>query len=176
MFGYTITKKKYLHSLEVENEGLRKENELFLSTMKTRTEEVESLRSMVSEFRKREDLYDPIDVDVSDPVPDKSQERKEYVARIAGFYTDILKKKLVHMISNFHKALEEETNNRDGDFVLKAGVYVCREFMLWGQNMIKEQIGYQVEAQEEAEEETLKPPVDTSEMKMQINSVLNQNQ
>lgn len=93
-----------------------------------------------------------LDVDIGDPTPDKVEARREYVARVAGFYHDILKPKCLQMISTFHRLTEEETNERETDLYLKMGIYICREFMKWGDASINEQVANQVQKPETPEE------------------------
>jgi hypothetical protein len=93
-----------------------------------------------------------IDVDIGDPTPDKIEQRREYVAKVAGFYKDVLKSKLLQMISVFHKLLEEETNDRETDLYLKIGTFICRDLMKWGDQAISEQMSYQTEPPPTAQE------------------------
>jgi len=95
--------------------------------------------------------------DIGDPIPKSEEDRKMYVASVAGFYKDILEPKLKQMISVALNLLEESSNERDFDLTLKGVVYSFRELMKWGETMINEQVANQTENnQEESLEDKLK--------------------
>lgn len=90
-------------------------------------------------------LVGVIDVDIGDPTPDKIALRREYIGRVSSFYKDIMQSKLLQMISVFHKLLEEETNDRETDLYLKIGVFICRDFLKWGNDAVNENLSYATE-------------------------------
>lgn len=128
-----------------------------IGTLKKLSDEYQHQVKKLREFHQEEKLKDLIDIDIGDPTPDNPDARKMYVGRVAGFYRDILQKKCVQMISVFHKLLEEETNDKETDLYLKIGIFICREWMKWGDAAISEQISYQTE-----------PPPSPSEMKEEL--------
>lgn len=102
---------------------------------------IRGLKNKVDEDK----LLGLIKVDIGDPTPTDTEARKEYVGTVAAFHKNILEQKCLQMISVFHKLLEEETNDTKTDSILKIGVYVCREWMKWGEGAISEAVGYQTE-------------------------------
>lgn len=86
-----------------------------------------------------------IDVTLGDPTPTPSAERKAYVGSVAGFYKNILEKKLNVMLMNIHNLLEASDNDREYDMALKGAVYLCRELKVWGNSMVNEQVANQTE-------------------------------
>ena len=44
------------------------------------------------------------------------------------------------MISNLHNLLEEETNSRDSDQMMKGAIYFAREVLRWCKKMHNEQM------------------------------------
>ena len=89
-----------------------------------------------------------IDVMVRDPVPSDSEARNAYVARVAGFFVDILEPKLKHMISNSYFVLEDTNNSQNVDNMLKGAIYAFREILLWGETLTNEYKGDLVENRE----------------------------
>ena len=92
------------------------------------------------------------DIDLGDPAPGgekNQQERADYMARVSGFYKDILENKINQMISNSHNCLEDSSNTIEEDRLWKSVIYVCREFKVWGESCIGEHVGNRVEIEEE---------------------------
>lgn len=83
-----------------------------------------------------------IDTDLKDPAPIDREERKIYVAKVAGFFEEIFEKKLKFMISNTHVTMESEENSQKQQDLLVGAVYSLRELLLWGRNMLNEHISY----------------------------------
>ena len=83
-----------------------------------------------------------VDTKIGDVAPTKIEERKAYVAQVAGFHTDILEKKLNQMIVACHILLEEPENSSETDLALKGTIYSFRELIRWGKSMVNEQISY----------------------------------
>lgn len=86
-----------------------------------------------------------IPMDTGDPIPEGGDQRKFYVAKVAGLHKDILKPKLKQMISKVHNLLEEESNDHNLDLILKGAVYSFREILIWGDSMVNEQIANQID-------------------------------
>lgn len=132
-FGYELVKSEKVPELGraaeaiVERDDLKKEND-----------------------RLRRDLdaavakYPIVSMDVGDPSPKDKEERKLYVAAIAGFHKDYLKPKIQQMISTTHSLLKDMQNERELDLVLKGTVYSLEELDKWGDSMISEQVSNQI--------------------------------
>lgn len=85
-----------------------------------------------------------IDVDLGDPAPVDSAERKSYVGMVAGLHKDILAPKLKQMISTLRKELDNVGNSRELDLYLKGVSYAFGEILIWGQAMVNEQLANQI--------------------------------
>lgn len=94
-----------------------------------------------------------INVDVGDPAPVDTDERKIYVARVAAFFQDVLEEKFKSMISNIHNLIEEEGIDEKQHYKLLGAVYSLRELLVWGKNMINEHVSYQSDTQDVTGEE-----------------------
>lgn len=105
-------------------------------------------RDMMAERLK---IKEAIDAKMGDPSPVDGQERRTYVARVAGLYKDILEPKYRQMISTAHALLEESSNNREFDQALKGGIYMLWEMIRWGDSMVNEQVANQNNALSEEE-------------------------
>lgn len=101
----------------------------------------------------KEDL---IDITLGDPTPSDSAERKAYVAKVAGFFKDVMEPKINHMISVAHNMMEATDSDREFDLILKGVVYSFREFKKWGEMMLNEQIANQIDVPEDENIKTLK--------------------
>lgn len=142
IFGYNLlTDEDFRLRVADRTKVLEKDLSLQESLVSEQARLIKTLRGQVD----AEKLLGLIKIDIGDPTPEKAEERRAYIARVAGFYKDILQPKCLQMISVFHKLLEEETNDKKTDTILKIGVYVCREWMKWGEQAISEQVGNQVE-------------------------------
>lgn len=141
IFGYTFIKTTELSAIRGDLESLSRKYQTYLKVADEKDHQISILKKKVDGNK----LVGIIDIDIGDPTPEKIEPRKEYVARVAGFYKDIFKAKCVQMISVFHKLLEEETNDRETDNILKVGIFVCRDFMKWGEQAVNEQLSYQIE-------------------------------
>lgn len=140
-FGYTLVKESELRN---KDQIILQANDQIAVLDKLAKEYQHQVRTL-REFNQENRLKDIINVDIGDPTPDNPEERKHYIGRVAGFYRDVLQKKCLQMISVWHRLLEEETNDRETDLYLKIGVFICRDFMKWGDAAISEQLSYQTE-------------------------------
>lgn len=152
-FPYTIIRKDVLFDKDLDL-ALAQEK---ISALEALSKEQQFQITRLRKSNEQEKLRDIIDIDIGDPTPDSPDARKGYIGRVAGFHKDILLPKCLQMISIFHRLLEEETNDKETDLYLKIGIYICREWMKWGNQAIAEQIGYQTE-----------PPPTPAEMKEEI--------
>ncbi len=84
-----------------------------------------------------------IDMDLGDPSPKDTENRKLYVAQVAGIHKEILEPKFRQMISATHALMEPTDNERDYDLILKGVCYALREMLRWGESMVNEQMSYQ---------------------------------
>ena len=94
-----------------------------------------------------------IDIDIADPTPDIPEARKAYVANVAGFFFDVLEKKLKHMLSNVHTLMEDCENDDKRNHQLAGAAYSLREMLFWGKSMVNEHVSYLVPQTEITEEE-----------------------
>ena len=90
-----------------------------------------------------------LDMDIGDPAPVDTDKRRTYVAAVAGLYKDYLEPKANVMLKHAFLLLEASTNDREFDQAVKGSIYTLREFKLWGEKMVNEQIANQVNSQEE---------------------------
>ena len=97
-----------------------------------------------------------IDISLGDPIPSESDQRKQYVGKVAGFFKDVLKPKLYQMISVAHNILEERDSDREFDMVLKGAIFAYRDIIRWGEAMINEQLSYQSQDDSKSEIKELK--------------------
>lgn len=153
ILGYIFIKENVLTRKDAQIDELARNLRTTESLSVEYREQVRKLR----EFHEDEKFKNVIPIDIADPTPDNPDARKMYIGRVAGFYRDIMEKKCLQMISVSHRLLEEETNERETDLYLKICVFICREWMKWGEQAVSEQIGYQTE-----------PPPSPAEMKEEL--------
>jgi len=84
-----------------------------------------------------------VDIPTDDGSPVDQNERKEYTARVAGFFTDVLNKKLAHMIGEQRKMLEDPNNSREADLFIKANINALSLILDWGEECLTEYMSYQ---------------------------------
>lgn len=107
--------------------------------------EVKELKSKLVEREKT-----LIDISIGDPVFKKSEDRIGYIAKVSGFFFDILDTKLKAMINTTYTIMEEKENHRDTDLILKGTIYAFRELLLWGEDCTKEYKGFLVTQNKES--------------------------
>lgn len=93
--------------------------------------------------------------DLLDPSPTEVVERKAYVAKVAGFFQDVLNKKIYAMISASHSLLEDESLSEKQSDKILGSIYSLREFLHWGKTMLNEHLSYIQEGKEETAEEEI---------------------
>jgi hypothetical protein len=87
-----------------------------------------------------------VPVEVSDGEPTDSTERKMYVAKVAGFHQEILKPKVLRMISDARAELEKWGNSDPTTTALLRGtINALWLFYDWGELMTNEQISNQTQ-------------------------------
>lgn len=149
-FGY-ISLQEHNHIVGVlfkQKEAMEKE--IFLLNVK------------VTSFEEAEKKFHPlVDFSLGDPAPKDSEQRKTYVARTAGFFSEILEPKLKSMLSSLHNMLEERDSDRDFDLILKGVAYAFRDLIKWGNAMINEQVANQNINVSEGDVENLKEKLKT---------------
>ena len=116
------------------------------------------MRLMLAE--KRQALPHPVvDMGMEDPEPSDITQRKLFVGQAAGFHTDILKKKMLALISDARGQFEQINRNTFGlsqseyDLFLKGtlnGLWLVHD---WGEEMVNEVLSYQADSQEFSEED-----------------------
>lgn len=107
---------------------------------------VETLQASLKEKKKVE-----IDVNSSDPLFKKSQDRVDYIARVSGFFSDVLEKKLKVMIKTSSELMVDNSNTRETDLYLKGAIYALNELVVWGNELRNEYSGFLVESKNQAE-------------------------
>lgn len=136
---------KELKSWLKDKARLLGENSSLQGRVSDLTSELEKARSEINALKletkfQRRPL---IDAKIGDPSPKDTKERAAYVAQVAGLHHDILKPKIMHMISRLHEMLEEASNDREYDQSIKGAIYFAWEFIRWGEMMVNEQLANQ---------------------------------
>lgn len=94
-----------------------------------------------------------VEVDMGNPIPLGSEERKMYVAAVAGFFKDILQPRILYMISRLHNTLEEADQSQDER--LKGSLDTWRALLHWGNEAINEHVSNLNESNENQNGETI---------------------
>lgn len=157
-----VTKKRLDKIIEFETFRLQKNLEI-IDLKNLITEKQNAIRKLKEELEEikssREIVIDPYigdpTIDPMNPEPSKAQERREYVAKVAGLHREILAPKIKQMISRLHSDLENVDNETKHDFILKAAVYVLKELILWGNAMESEHMSYITELTEDQKNEVI---------------------
>lgn len=95
-----------------------------------------------------------VDVEVLDPAPTAVEERKMFIAEVAGFHHKIMKPRLLKFISDARGQFEELSRNTYGfsqeqyDIFLKGTLNAYWLIFEWGEGAINEQIANQMEARD----------------------------
>ncbi len=153
LFGYSLVRADKLTAREEElKKTFRRELDKKNTEILKLTAENRSLK-LFQTFQKPF-----IEVGVAEPSPRDSEKRKMYVANVAQFAKDILKPKLLHMISDVREQLEKMdsavdnsgvpiTNFKSNEFdkILKGTINAFWLLYEWCDNMIGEQLEYQRE-------------------------------
>ena len=100
---------------------------------------VEDLEALLGDYKKFREI---IDVEIGDPKPKDTKERRIYVGEVARLHQDILRKKLLYMIHSSHVLLEVPENTPAQDSALKGTIYALREIIRWGDLLVSEQQSY----------------------------------
>ena len=103
-------------------------------------ERVASLSAKLNELQARPHVH--IDPFMGDVEPLDTENRKAYVAVVAGVYKDYLLPKWKKMIAELLKILESNTNDREFDQSIKGAIYAKREDILWGERMMNEHVAF----------------------------------
>lgn len=102
--------------------------------------EITGLRMKIRLLEKSDKVKEYIKVDIGDPSPVDTEKRREYVAKVAGLYKELLEPKLKEMISKSHNILEAPSADREVDLMMKGVIYSFRELLNWGEAMVSEHI------------------------------------
>lgn len=86
----------------------------------------------------KEKKVDFVKFDVDDGSPTKPEERREYCAKVAGFYSDIFKKKLESLIAGQMQALVSPHNTAEYDLLVKANINAFSILLDWGDDLLAE--------------------------------------
>lgn len=109
-------------------------------------ESIEDIKNRLKKYKKP-----MIDVDMGDPSPNKYEQRKAYVAAVAGFHKDYLEEKIKKIISDMRQDLERVSRDTYGysqaeyDLYLKGAINFGWLLMEWGESMINEHLANQQE-------------------------------
>lgn len=121
---------------------------------------VTSLKTELMIAGQRKQLPHPVvEVFVKDPEPSDTVKRKSYVAQVAGFHNDVMKPKLVAMISDARSQFEKITRETYGysqeefDIFLKGTINGLWTIHDWGETMVNEQVSYQNPEEDFSEED-----------------------
>lgn len=111
----------------------------YIDDLKSEIRTINALLKVETDKNKRLSI---LDVNVGDPSPIDTEQRKEYVARVAGLHKDILQPKIKQMISSIYKDMEFVENSRETDLILKGVIYALKEIDNWANLMISEHVAY----------------------------------
>lgn len=92
--------------------------------------------SLEESLRKANRIF--IEVDMGNPIPLGTDERKAYVAAVAGFFKNTLEQRILYMISRLHNTLEEAEPSQDER--LKGSLDTWRALLHWGNEAINEHV------------------------------------
>jgi len=126
IFGYTFIKSSDLSKLKGDYLNQKLEYQYIESEL----EKIKKLRSR-------------IDVKLGDPAPIDQEKRAQYVSMVADLHKEILKPKLLQMISTSQFLLSGTDNTRELDLNLKGAIYAFWEILHWGDRMTNEQVANQ---------------------------------
>lgn len=135
-FYHLIKKIKYFKANHADYLKLLVENDELVGRLTETETELKTIKESIKKF--------PIDVNIKDPIPSGSKQRKEYVSEVAGFHINFLKPKLLQMINATHILFEEENLHRQ-DLMLRGVTHAFREIIRWGDGMVNENMGNQTD-------------------------------
>lgn len=120
----------------------------FVSARQNYESNLSYLQSEIKDLQGRltKRLPDPkpaVNVNLAEPIPADGEARKGYVARVAGFHKDILKPKILSMLSETHRDMEKVDNPPAWDALLKACCNILWLFDDWGEQMQNEHVANQ---------------------------------
>jgi len=125
-------KYKIIHREELER--IKREKDEIISNLET---QVSLLKETVQKYRSFE-----LQTGIKEKVFKSGDERVGYMARVAGFFEDVLKDKLLTMIEKLHVLIEEDANTERQDMAIKGAIYAFRELYLWGDECTREYQGF----------------------------------
>jgi len=96
-----------------------------------------------------------VKVNIGDPTPVDGPARKAYIARVAAFHKEVMRDKILAMISDVHSELEKVDIGPVMDQILKGTINSLWLIYNWGEQCINEQIANQNEELTEEERELL---------------------
>lgn len=148
LFGYSLVRADALTKREEElKKTFRRELDRKSSEILKLSVENRALKLFQAQQRPF------INVGMKDPSPSDSEERKAYVASVAQFHKDILKPKLLHLISGIREQLEKMDSTLDDrgvpiasfrsnefDKILKGTINAFWLLFEWGEQMTGEQL------------------------------------
>jgi len=118
-------------------------------------EKVASLNIELEEMQEKFGKRLVVDMKVGDPAPENEVARREYIARCAAFYKDVMETKSRQMISEINAVLGSVENSREFDLVLKGTLNALHLWRDWGEMCISEMLSYGEEEGGELEDEEL---------------------
>ena len=120
-----------------------------------------SFKETIHELRKKNAMLERqiermghrvVPAGVGDPAPSDQVPRREYIARVAAFHTDVMKYKIESMVSEVRAELEKVDNPPELDRILKG---TCNALWLindWGELAVSEMMSYRTLEEDNKEE------------------------
>lgn len=84
-----------------------------------------------------------VDIPIDDGSPVDQDQRKEYTARVSGFFSDIMEARIKYMIGQQMKMLQNPDNSREADLFIKANINALSLLLDWGDECLNEYMSYQ---------------------------------
>lgn len=106
---------------------------------------------MIRYEQERDDLLERIrklsarekvPVSVGDPLPVDKEQRRAFVGAVAGLHNEVLRPKLLQMISEAREIMDNEDNTHEQDLMLKGTSHAFWELLRWGDAIVNEDQAY----------------------------------
>lgn len=126
---------------KTESALLRAENFSLREDVKKTRENSDYLMDVIKTMRQKR----VVDTNVGDPAPEDPTARREYVARVAAFHTDVLSPKIYAMVAEVRAELEKIDNSPELDRILKGTSNALWLMHSWGELMVSEMMSYRTD-------------------------------
>lgn len=144
IFKYKIISEETFKRYESREQLLERMIRDRVAEVASLTRERDRLEEELVELKRLPRGAPLVDITTADPSPTDTEQRKLYVAQVAGFFTEVLEPKLKQMIANTREAMDDVTNEREYDQAMKGASYALQELMRWGKAMVNEQVSNQI--------------------------------